>query len=105
MTRATAGDHLWVNGRDILNAANAPRVKRVIGIFAFDAGSDRRTDLTAPLPAFFAQTFITGMDVYVPAGPRPGVDHRRPARRRLEVVNVPNWPSNEHRITVNVNDY
>ena len=103
-----AGDHLWVNGRDILNAANAPRVKRVIGIFAFDAGSDRTTDLTAPLPAFFAQTFITGMDVFVPAtpahlgfvsiavGPRGG---------GFELVNVPNWKSSEHRITVNVNDF
>ncbi|GIF69524.1 lipase [Asanoa ishikariensis] len=104
--QGAAGDHLWVNGRDILNAANAPRVKRVIGIFAFDAGSDRRTDLTAPLPAFFAQTFITGMDVYVPARPRGLVSITVGQRGGgYESVNVPNWPSSDHRITVNVNDY
>ena len=60
-------DSLWINGRNILNAANAPRTKRVIGIFAFDADSDGVTDLSAPLPAFFSQTFITGMDVFIPA--------------------------------------
>ncbi|MDG4821778.1 alpha/beta hydrolase [Asanoa sp. WMMD1127] len=106
--QGAAGDHLWVNGRDILNAANAPRAKRVIGIFAFDAGRDRRTDLTAPLPAFYAQTFITGMDVFIPAAPahlglvsivvgQRGGGH--------ELINVPNWPSSDHRITVNVNDF
>jgi hypothetical protein len=104
-----AGDRLWINGRDILNAANAPRVKRVIGIFAFDRGSDGVTDLSAPLPEFFAQIFITGMDVFIPAAP--------PGRRGLvsivvgqrgggfDMVNVPNWRSDEHRVTVNVSDY
>ncbi|WP_344385211.1 alpha/beta hydrolase [Asanoa iriomotensis] len=106
--QGAAGDRLWVNGTDILNAANAPRVKRVIGIFAFDAGSDRRTDLTAPLPAFFAQTFITGMDVYIPAAPRHLGIVSIVVRQRgdgYELANVPNWPSSEHRITVNVNDF
>ncbi|MEV0713230.1 alpha/beta hydrolase [Asanoa sp. NPDC050611] len=102
------GDHLWVNGTDILNAANAPRVKRVIGIFAFDAGSDRRTDLTAPLPAFFAQTFITGMDVFIPAAPAHlGLVSIVVGQRGggYDLANVPNWPSSEHRITVNIDDF
>ncbi|GIF76492.1 alpha/beta hydrolase [Asanoa siamensis] len=102
------GDRLWVNGTDILNAANAPRVKRVIGIFAFDAGKDRRTDLTAPLPAFFAQTFITGMDVFVPAAPAHlGLVSIVVGQRGggYDLANVPNWPSSEHRITVNVDDF
>jgi hypothetical protein len=106
--QGAAGDHLWVNGRDILNAANAPRVKRVIGIFAFDAGSDRRTDLAAPLPAFFAQTFITGMDVFIPAAPAHlGLVSVTVGQRGggYESVNVPNWPSSDHRITINVNDF
>ncbi|MEU0562410.1 hypothetical protein [Dactylosporangium sp. NPDC006015] len=56
-----------------LNEADSPRVKRVIGIFAFDEGSDGVTDLSAPLPEFYAQTFITGMDVYIPARGHTGV--------------------------------
>ncbi|MCG5456573.1 alpha/beta hydrolase [Micromonospora sp. PSH03] len=103
-----AGDHLWINGRDVLNAANAPRVKRTIGIFAFDDGSDGVTDLTAPLPEFFSQTFITGMDVFIPATPahlglvRITVGQRGGGH---EVINVPNWRSSTDRVTVSVDDF
>jgi hypothetical protein len=98
------GDSLWINGRQVLNAANAPRAKRVIGIFAFDAGSDRVTDLSEPLPAFFSQTFITGMDVFIPAGPLVTivVGHRGGG---FDMVNVPGWRSSEHRISVNIDDF
>ncbi|MEV4658648.1 alpha/beta hydrolase [Micromonospora sp. NPDC049301] len=103
-----AGDRLRVNGRDILNPANTPRVKRTIAVFAFDDGSDGVTDLTAPLPEFFSQTFITGMDVFIPAAPahlglvRITVDQRGGG---YDVVNVPNWRSSAHRVTVNVDDF
>lgn len=98
------GDQLWINGRQILNAANAPRAKRVIGIFAFDDNSDRVTDLTAPLPDLYAQTFLTGMDVYIPAGGATAVTvaHRGGG---LETAILPAWPSDQHRVTINVNDY
>lgn len=103
-----AGDHLWINGRDVLNAANTPRVKRTIAIFAFDDGSDGVTDLTSPLPEFFSQTFITGMDLFVPATPahlglvRITVGQRGGAH---DVVNVPNWRSSTDRVTVSIDDY
>ena len=102
--QGAAGDHLWVNGRDLLNPANAPRAKRVIGIFAFDDGSDGVTDLTAPLPEFFGQTFLTGMDVFLPAGSpvRVVVGHRG---GRPEVATVPGWRSSAHRVTINVDDH
>ncbi|MEV4350497.1 alpha/beta hydrolase [Actinoplanes sp. NPDC049596] len=98
------GDRLYLNGRQILNAANTPRAKRVIGIFAFDANSDRRTDLTAPLPGLYAQTFLTGMDVYLPARfvTTVVVAHRGGG---TETTVLPAWPSDQHRVTVNVNDY
>jgi hypothetical protein len=101
-------DALYVNGQNILNAANSPRVKRVIGIFAYDRLVDRTTDLTAPIPAFFAQTFITGMDVYIPAAPASfGIAFVAVKSRTggFELVNVPNWPSAQHRVTIQVNDY
>ncbi len=101
-------DALYVNGQNILNAANSPRVKRTIGIFAFDRGADRVTDLSAPIPAFFAQTFLTGMDVFVPAGPANlGVAIVAVKSRTggWDLVNVPNWPSSGHRVTINVNDF
>ncbi|MET8262541.1 alpha/beta fold hydrolase [Micromonospora arida] len=103
-----AGDHLWINGRDVLNAANTPRVKRTIGIFAFDDGSDGVTDLTAPLPEFFSQTFITGMDVFIPATPAHlGLVRITVGQRGggYELINVPNWRSSTDRVTVSVDDF
>ncbi|MFF5083542.1 alpha/beta hydrolase [Actinoplanes sp. NPDC000266] len=99
-----SADRLYVNGRQILNEANAPRAKRVIGVFAFDENSDRVTDLTAPLPDIYAQTFLTGMDVYIPAGRLVSVvvAHRGGG---WEATTLPAWPSDRHRVTVNVNDY
>ncbi|MFC6016571.1 alpha/beta hydrolase [Plantactinospora solaniradicis] len=97
-------DRLWVNGRDILNPANSPRVKRVIGIFAFDRGSDRTTDLTAPIPAFYAQTFITGMDVFIPARGLTMVGARQRGTDRVDVLTIPAWPSSGHRSTLNFDD-
>ncbi|GIJ49430.1 lipase [Virgisporangium aliadipatigenens] len=99
-----AGDAVFVNGTNVLNAANSPRVKRVIGMFAYDANVDRVTDLSAPIPAFYSQTFITGMDVYVPARGIVALAVR-PRGGGLDVVNVPAWPSDRHRIGVQVNDY
>ena len=101
-------DALYINGHNILNAANTPRVKRAIGIFAYDRFVDQTTDLSAPIPAFFAQIFITGMDVYIPAAPATfGVAFVAVKSRTggFDVVNVPNWPSAQHRVTVQVNDY
>jgi pimeloyl-ACP methyl ester carboxylesterase len=105
--QGTAGDSLRVNGREILNAANAPRTKRAIGIFTYDAGRDGVTDLSAPIPEFFAQPFITAMDLYLPAGARPTSVAARPrgGEGRVDAVTVPSWPSSEHRISVQLNDY
>ncbi|SCF21026.1 alpha/beta hydrolase [Micromonospora chokoriensis] len=103
-----AGDHLWINGTDVLNAANAPRAKRTIAIFAFDDGSDGVSDLTTPLPEFFRQTFITGVDLFIPAAPahlglvRITVGQRGGGH---DVINVPNWRSSAHRVSINIDDF
>lgn len=106
--QGAGSDALYVNGLNILNPANSPRTKRVIGIFAYDRNVDRTTDLSAPIPAFFSQIFITGMDVFVPAAPAAGGVASVVARSRtggLDSLNVPNWPSADHRITIQFNDH
>jgi pimeloyl-ACP methyl ester carboxylesterase len=95
------GDHLWINGQDILNPATAPHNRRVIGVFAFDDGSDGVSDLSAPLPEFIAQTFISGVDLFVPAS--LGATVRIVAQERgggRTALPVPAWPSSGHRISV-----
>ena len=95
-------DRLRINGLDVLNEANSPRVKRVIGVFAFDKGSDGVTDLSAPLPEFSAQTFITGMDVHIPARGHTVVAAVERGTGTLTVLPIPAWPSTGHRSTVNL---
>jgi pimeloyl-ACP methyl ester carboxylesterase len=108
--QAALGDSLKIDGLSLLNAANAPRTKRVNAIFTFDAGSDGVTNLAAPLPALFALPFITGMDVFIPATTPPDdtVSVRMTARAgdgRPEVINVPNWASSQHHSTLQFRDF
>ncbi|MFB4312729.1 alpha/beta hydrolase [Actinomadura sp. 21ATH] len=106
--QGAAGDSLRVNGREVLNAANAPRAKRAIGVFAYDAGKDGATDLTAPIPDFFAQPFMTGIDLFMPAGERRTisvVSRPRGGAGHADVLNVPARPSSVHRISVQLNDH
>jgi pimeloyl-ACP methyl ester carboxylesterase len=105
-----AGDTLSVEGVPLLNAATSPRAKRTIGVFAFDAGSDRVTDLSAPLSPFFQTPFLTGVDVYLPATSRPTrpltlVSRPRGGNGRVDVLRVPAWPSSTDRISVQFDDH
>jgi len=100
-------DSLWVNGTNILNAANAPRTKRVIAMFAYDAKLDGLTDLTAPIPFFFSQPFITGMDVHIPATANgtAWVLARQRGTGEFDLLGVPGWPSASNTISLQFNDY
>ena len=93
----------------MLNAANAPRTKRVIGIFGYDVGLDGVTDLTAPVPFFFSLPFITGIDVFLPADPggagRVSLASRQRGGGHVDVINIPNWPSDTDTVSIQFNDY
>lgn len=108
--QAQGSDQLSVNGTSVLNAANAPRAKRVIGIFAYDARLDGMTDLAAPIPYFFGQPFITGMDVSIPAaaggrGTVSVVSRQRGGDGRIDFLNVPNRPSTTDQVSLQFDDY
>lgn len=103
-------DVLEINGVNVLNAATSPRIKNTIGVHAFDQNSDQVTDVSAPIPYFFAQFFQTGVDLFMPASDPPDgvvsfVSAPRGDTTRLQVVNTPNWPSEEGRISIQFNDY
>ena len=103
-------DALFVNGTAVLNAAIAPRVKRVIATFAYDVHLDGVTDLSAPIPFFFSQPFITGADVHIPASPGGTgtvsvLARQRGGNGRVDVIQVPNWPSTANTVSLQFNDY
>jgi hypothetical protein len=104
---STAGDTLTVNGTSILSAGTAPRTKRAIGVFAYDAGVDGVSHPDTQLPAFAALPFISGVDLFVPASPGGVVrlaSHQR-GTRGTAVVNVPAWPSDKDLVSVQFDDY
>ena len=79
-----------------------------IGIFVYDVHLDGGNDLSAPIPFFFAQPFITGVDVALPAAPGgrgtvPVVAKRR-GDRHVDYLGVPNWPSSTDSISLQFND-
>jgi pimeloyl-ACP methyl ester carboxylesterase len=113
---------------EILTPATAPRhsnraaptgqVGENNAIFITDVGApagatygppDRLTDLgKGQLSPFDTITFLGAVDEFVPADARArGVVRFALAPRgggRPDVVNVPNWPSDQHRITIDFND-
>jgi pimeloyl-ACP methyl ester carboxylesterase len=98
-------DVLRINGANVLNAAVSPRIKRTIGIFVYDRNVDRMTDLAQPIAPFFAQPFITGIDVYVPARHTVFLTATQRGTGEFDLLNVPAWPSPDHRVSVQFNDY
>jgi pimeloyl-ACP methyl ester carboxylesterase len=74
------------------------------------ADSDQQTDLgKGQLFPFPFLTFLSAADVYVPADPQAAGTVRLAMTARgsatPEVVHTPNWPSQEHRVTVSFRDY
>ena len=106
---AAANDRLFLNGRDVVNAAIAPRGRRVIAPYVFDRGSDGVTDLSAALPPFSAVPFLTAADVFLPADAGGAGTHaivqRARGERRSRGLSVPNFPSSQERVSVQFKDY
>ncbi len=105
--QGTGSDRLTIGGVSILNAATAPRSKRAIGIFAHDQNADQRTDLSAAI-ADFDETFVTGVDIYIPASADASgtiaVVIQSRAGGGTQQFTVPNWPSSTDRIALNAAD-
>lgn len=102
-------DVLTINGTNVVNAATSPQSKRTIGLFAFDDEPDGQSDLSAPLPAFVALPFISGVDLAIPAGRPPtgriSVRLRSRGKGRVRTINFPNFPSSTDRVSVQLNDW
>ncbi|MCM3887555.1 lipase [Frankia sp. R82] len=104
--QGAASDQLAVDGQNVLNAANAPRSKLTLRVFLFDQGADGRTDLAAPLPNYFTVGFVTGADLFLPAGNRSIAVTVTPRGVTMDraTVHVPAWPSDTDRVTLRLRD-
>ncbi|WP_235946995.1 hypothetical protein [Candidatus Frankia alpina] len=101
-----ASDILAVDGTNVLSSAVAPRAKLALGVYLFDLNADGVSDVMAPIPSYFGIGFITGTDLHIPAGDRSvevAMTPRGQAAHR-EVLRVPAWPSDTHRVTLHFRD-
>lgn len=104
-------DQLRIDGLNVLQANTSPRSAVNLAVFAYDAGAsgpDGATDLSkGVLFPFNLLSFLTAVDVSISASPDASgsvqvVDVARGGR--ATTLNVPNWPSDVHRITVQFRD-
>ncbi|MEM3091017.1 MAG: hypothetical protein QXW17_04560, partial [Candidatus Bathyarchaeia archaeon] len=103
-------DVLTINGVNIITANICPRIKRVNGMFVYDKDSDGVSDLTKPIAYYHNLPFFTGVDLYIPATDPPDgtislVLTLRGGGGKTQIINIPNWASSKHRISVQFNDY
>lgn len=109
-TGAGANDRLFLNGTNVINAETAKHARRTLAVFNIDRGSDGVTDTGASLFPFNALSFLTGVDIYLPAsadhsGKIKVTERMRDSNGHFKVTNIPNWPSSNHTTSVYFKDY
>jgi hypothetical protein len=81
-----------------------------IGLHFHDAAASPGDTTLAPLPYFSMQPFQSGADVYMPAADPPDgtitvTNYPRGDRDRAQTLNVPNWVSARHAISLQFSDF
>jgi pimeloyl-ACP methyl ester carboxylesterase len=103
-TKSPGSDQPAIN---VMTAAAGAR--NAIGIHIHDAASSPGNSSLDPLPYFSSQSFQYGVDVFMPASDPPtGVITLRNLPRgdmaKPQVLNIPNWRSSAHAISVTFSD-
>jgi pimeloyl-ACP methyl ester carboxylesterase len=110
--QGASSDQLLIDGLNVLTAKTSPRVGVNLAFFAYDAGPggpDGATDLDkGELPPFNLLTFLTAADISISASPDASgsvaVTDVARGSGRASMINVPNWPSDVHRISIQFRD-
>ena len=109
--RGAENDVLAIDGTDVVNPTTAPSGAvgaASVSFFLFDVGSDGASDLTTvPFP-FNVLGFLTGADLFIPADPPGSIAVETVPRGDFgaaRTVNVPNRPSSEARVVVQLDDF
>jgi len=110
--QGTNSDQLLIDGLNVLQANTSPRSGVNLAVFAYDdgvGGPDGATDLgKGELFPFNLLTFLTAVDVSIPASPDASgtvaVTDVARGSGRASTINVPNWPADLHRISLQFRD-
>jgi len=108
--QALNNDVLAVNGVNLVNAIFCPLSKLTSTIFAYDVEGDGQSDLTHVKSIINSITFLAAVDFYIPAANPPDDRVRivlipRGGDGKIQVMNVPNWPSSTNSVTILFDDF
>ena len=107
--QGSENDVLTVNGTNVINAATSPLSHRTNAMFAFDQGSDGKSDVSSPIPVFFGLPFLSAVDLFIPAATPPTGTVRVALTSRgsgpTRKVSFPNYPSSNNTVSVQFNDF
>jgi hypothetical protein len=103
-------DILAVNGVNLVNATFCPLSKLSSTVFAYDVEGDGQSDLSHLKGLINTITFLSAVDFYIPAANPPDDRIRivlmpRGGEGKMQVMNVPNWPSSTNSMTVIFSDF
>jgi pimeloyl-ACP methyl ester carboxylesterase len=95
---------------DPVNVVTSSVGNGAIGIHIHDAAASPGDSTLAPLPYFSMQPFQAGVDVFMPAADPPDgtitiKNLPRGDADRPQILNVPNWASSGHTITLMFSDF
>ncbi|MGW8369222.1 MAG: hypothetical protein ACWGPN_11160, partial [Gammaproteobacteria bacterium] len=107
--QGSQSDLLKIDGLNVLQPNTSPREGVNLALFAYDDGLDGETNLDkGELFPFNLLAFLTAVDVATFASPDASgtvaVSDDPRGSGNVTVVNVPNWPSDIHRISVQFRD-
>ena len=105
-----ANDRLQFDGFNVATPEITPRSRRVLAVFNFDKNSDGVSDTSASLPPFNAIGFLTGVDNFMASSPDASgsiavKETMRKPHAFTRTTNVPDWPSDQHTVSVYFKDY
>ena len=103
-------DRLAFDGRNVITPGTAPRERRVLAVFNFDKSSDGVSDTSRSQPPFDSISFLTGVDNFMQSSPDASgtisvKETMRKPHPHTEKINVPDWPSDAHTVSVYFKDY
>lgn len=98
-------DILAINGVDVINEVTGEFVNRTNVVYVYDQNADGVSYIDEPLEFFHSVSFMTGVDLFVPTDMVRITVIPRGGSGKMQNLNIPGWPSDYHRISVQFNDF
>lgn len=98
-------DILAINGVDVINEVTGEFVNRTNVVYVFDQNADGISYIDEPVEFLHSVPFMTGVDLFVPTDMIRITAIPRGGNGKMQIMNIPGWSSDYHRISVQFNDF